>query len=254
MCRFCLALTRRDFCSGALALGLGPPRSGLLEPALHVAPNQIAVTLDACPGHFDPRIATTLVARRIPATIFVTAIWMHQNRQGLAYFLAHPDIFALENHGAKHLPPVLGTTQVYGLPVAGSLDAIKTEILNGAAAIHTATGKYPAWYRGAAGLYSPQAIPFIQSLGFKIAGYSLNSDQGASLPAATVAARITAARPGDVIEGHINQPHRPSGAGIATGLAALQTQGTEFVLLPQGDVVPLDPLPRAEGPLDPTRL
>lgn len=237
MCFLCINPTRREFLGGAIAmpLALGTPRHGLLEPVLRVAPagapGQVAVTLDACPGHFDPRVATALVAHKIPATIFVTAIWMKWNRDGLAYFLAHPDIFTLENHGAKHLPPVLGTTPVYGLPVAGTLPAIRTEIIDGAVAISDATGRMPLWYRGAAGLYSPEAIPFIEALGVKIAGYSLNSDQGASLPAASVAKRIAAARDGDVIEGHINQPKRSSGAGIAEGLVALQAQGLQFVRL-----------------------
>jgi peptidoglycan/xylan/chitin deacetylase (PgdA/CDA1 family) len=237
MCVLCAKPSRRDFCAGALILPLtlGTPHRGLLEPSLRLPPSpppgHVAVTLDACPGHFDPRIATVLAAHRIPATIFVTAIWMRWNPKGLAYFLAHPDIFTLENHGAKHLPPVLGSKTVYGLPVAGSLDAIRTEVLDGATAIQAATGKRPTWYRGAAGLYSPEAIPYIEALGFKIAGYSLNSDQGASLPAGTVAKRIAAARDGDVIEGHINQPLRPSGAGIAAGLAVLQAQGMGFAKL-----------------------
>ena len=237
MCILCVKPTRRAFCAGALALplSLGTPRHGLLEPVLRLTPagppGQVAITLDACPGHFDPRIATALVAHKIPATIFITAVWMKWNPAGLAYFLAHPEIFALQNHGAKHLPPVLGDKPVYGLKVAGSLDAIRAEVINGAVAVQAATGKPPLWYRGAAGLYSPQAIPFIESMGFRIAGYSLNSDQGASLPAATAAKRIEAAQNGDVIEGHINQPKRDSGAGIAAGLIALQAQGMKFVLL-----------------------
>ncbi len=192
---------------------------------------QVALTLDACPGGFDPRIATMLVARQIPAAIFVTAIWMRHNPQGLAYFLAHKNIFDLQNHGARHLPAVLGDAKIYGLPVAGSFAAIKAEILAGAAAVAEATGRPPGWYRGAAGLYSPEALPFIESLGVRIAGYSLNADAGAALPAAMVARRIEAAHDGDVIEGHINQPHRASGTGIAAGLAALQAGGMGFTRL-----------------------
>lgn len=233
MCVLCVKPTRREFCAGALAmpLSLGAKRGGLLEPSLHVEQGAVAVTLDACPGHFDPRVANALVTLKIPATIFVTATWMKWNRDGLAFLLAHPEIFTLQNHGDKHLPPILGDKPVYGLKVAGSFDAIRAEVIDGAVAVQQATGKAPLWYRGAAGLYSPEAIPFIESMGFKIAGYSLNSDQGASLPAASVAKRIAAAQNGDVIEGHINQPKRQSGAGIAHGLAMLQSQGARFVTL-----------------------
>ena len=238
MCRLCVKPTRREFCAGAMVapLALGTPRDGLLEPSLRLEPSgltpgRIAVTLDACPGHFDPRVATALVNLRIPATIFITALWMEWNRDGLAYFLSHPNIFHLENHGALHLPPVLGNQRVYGLKVAGSLPVIRAEVLDGAAAVRAATGKQPSWYRGAAGLYSPETIPFIEGLGFKIAGYSLNSDEGASLPAAITAKRLAAARDGDVTEGHINQPLRASGAGIAEGLAKLKAEGMQFTTL-----------------------
>jgi peptidoglycan/xylan/chitin deacetylase (PgdA/CDA1 family) len=128
---------------------------------------------------------------------------------------------------------VLGSAPVYGLKVAGTLAAIRAEVLDGADAIERATGRRPLWYRGAAGLYSPEAIPAIEALGFRVAGYSLNSDEGASLPAASVARRIAAAHDGDVLEGHINQPRRASGAGIATGLTALHDAGARFARLDQ---------------------
>ena len=239
MCRACdIRLSRRQLCHGLLAapLALGPVhKDGLMEPVLRLqpqtGPRRVAVTLDACPGHFDPRIATVLVARKIPATIFITAVWMHMNPEGLAFFQAHPDVFTLENHGARHLPPVLGTQRIYGLEVAGSWPAIQAEIEGGAEAIYKITGRRPVWYRGAAGLYTPSVVPQIEAMGPRVAGYSLNSDAGASFPAELVEARIKAARDGDVIEGHINQPRRSSGAGIAAGLAALQDSGAQFVRL-----------------------
>jgi len=48
-----------------------------------------------------------------------------------------------------------------------------------------------------------------------------------------VATRIAAAKDGDVIEGHINQPKRGSGAGIAAGLKALHDAGAKFIRLDQ---------------------
>ena len=57
--------------------------------------------------------------------------------------------------------------------------------------------------------------------GFGIAGYSLNADAGASLPAHSVAHRIAGAISGDVIVAHINQPTRPSGAGVAAGILGI---------------------------------
>lgn len=249
MCQSCLparVLSRRRF--GALAIGgaamaaKDASAGTMIEPELRlIHPDQraVALTLDACPGHFDLRIAEAMVEDRIPATIFVTALWLEHNRSALGFLLAHPDLFALENHGARHLPPVLGEHPVYGLHPAGTLEAIRQEVADGAAAVTAASGRPPRWYRGATGLYSPEAMPAIRQMGFAIAGYSLNSDMGASLPAATVAARIARATPGSVIIGHINQPAHASGAGIVEGIRALRRQGMAFVHLDAVSTLPV---------------
>ena len=215
----------------ALALGLSAlavPAHALdtIEPRFprpppSQGPRRIALTLDACNGGFDRRIAEALVARVARATIFLTADWIRTNKQGLAYLLAHPRIFTFENHGERHIPPVLGTGTLYGLPIAGTIEAIRREVEQGARAIHAATGTTTRWYRGATARYSPAAIPEIRRLGHQIAAYSLNADEGASLPASAVAARVSAARDGDVIIAHINQPTRPSGEGLARAIATL---------------------------------
>ena len=69
----------------------------------------------------------------------------------------------------------------------------------------------------------------------RIGAYSLSADQGASLPAADVAARMATAQDGEVIIGHINQPHRPSGEGIAQGIINLRRAGFSFVHLDELD-------------------
>lgn len=228
-----IPLTRRDFGSGIASLAAGS--ASLVEPVLRLPPSDrptVALTLDACPGGFDERLARALTENGIPATIFVTSLWLRHNPNGLALLLAHRDLFSFQNHGERHLPPVLGTASVCGLRTAGTLAGIRTEITLGADTIAAATGDRPQWYRGAAALYSPEAIPAIRQMGCGIGGFSLNADAGASLPTARVVARIAKARDGDVIIGHINQPLRPSGAGIAAGVLALKRQGMMFARLP----------------------
>jgi peptidoglycan/xylan/chitin deacetylase (PgdA/CDA1 family) len=234
---------RRHFIAGGLTLGALPgafiaqAATGLVEPVLrlaNIAPGErtVALTLDACPGAFDWRIADRLLEHEIAATILVTGLWIRRNRAAVDFLRARPDLFAIENHGARHVPPVLGERTVFGIEAAGDLGAVSREVSGGAAAIEAAFGTRPGWYRGAAGLYSPVAIPAIEAMGFRIAGFSLNGDVGASLPAAAVAARIARARNGDVIVSHINQPLRPSGQGVADGVAELKRQGVRFVHLP----------------------
>jgi peptidoglycan/xylan/chitin deacetylase (PgdA/CDA1 family) len=193
----------------------------------------VALTLDACPGAFDERIAVALVESRICATIFVTELWLHRNPAGLTFLLANNDLFGIENHGALHIPPVLGRGTIFGIPVAGDLAAVQREVTGGATAVTTTTGAAPRWYRAATGYYSPSAMQAIQDLGFGIAGYSLNADGGASLPARDVTNRIAKATNGEVIVAHINQPDRPSGHGVVAGIRELQRRGASFLRLDQ---------------------
>ena len=214
-----------------------------VEPRIRLAdvpPDKrvIALTFDCCPGAFDTRIATVLITEHIPATIFITWLWMRRNPDGLALLLAHPELFAIENHGELHIPPVLGNRTIFGIRVAGDLPAIRHEIDAGARAIQTATGRSPRWYRAATGFYTPSVIPQIEKSGSAIGGYSLSADLGASLPAARVAARMAGASSGDVIVAHLNQPLRPSGLGVVAGLRALQRQGTVFLRLDQTRTTP----------------
>jgi peptidoglycan/xylan/chitin deacetylase (PgdA/CDA1 family) len=237
-------LSRRSLLAAIAAPACLPaPADALLEPAISLqlppdAPRTVALTLDACTGLVDLRIVQALVDHAVPAAIFATGLWLRGNAPVLALMRSHPDLFTLQNHGELHLPPVLGSRRVYGLPVAGTLDAVQREVTRGGDLVARARGERPRWYRGAAGLYSPPALATIQDMGVMIAGYSLNADEGASLPAESVARRIAAARSGDVIVAHINQPHRPSGAGVAAGVARLKQDGAMFVAL---DALPTTP-------------
>jgi peptidoglycan/xylan/chitin deacetylase (PgdA/CDA1 family) len=246
MCGRCIS--RRGLAGAAAALAVArhaaaaepdaPVEVHMRLPASADQP-EVALTFDACPGAFDLRIASALIDDRIPATVFVTAAWMQRNPEGLKLLLAHPDLFSLQNHGERHIPPVLGDRSIFGIRAAGDLATIRTEVRNGAQAIEAATGIAPRWYRAATGFYTPSVIPDIEAMGCSIGGYSFSADAGASLPADRVAARLAAARSGDVVVAHINQPLRPSGAGVVAGLLELQRKGVVFVRLDRVAAAPV---------------
>ncbi len=211
-------------------------RSSLIEPSLKLSlasdhERIVALTLDACSGGFDRKVVEALISWQVPTTMFLTARWIRSNPEGLKIILDHQNLFAIGNHGAQHVAAVIGTSSIFGVRTAGDEDAIKAEVIGGADSIQKATGFATKWYRGATALYSPAALPLIQSLGFSIAGFSLNADEGASLSAGAVAERMKRARHGDVIIAHMNQPHRPSGAGVVNGVRALLDQGVTFTKL-----------------------
>ncbi|WP_370647992.1 polysaccharide deacetylase family protein [Phyllobacterium meliloti] len=211
-------------------------QASFVEPKLYIAKGgsaspQVALTLDACSGQTDLRILNTLVENRIPATIFVTARWMRRNAEALAVMKAHPDLFELENHGLNHVPAIDNQPTMFGLKTAGSEAGIRSEIQGGVDAMSRASVAKPVWYRDATARYSENGIRIIHDMGYRVAGYSLNADMGASLMAGQVEKRISAAKDGDVIIAHINQPSRVAGEGVAKGVLALQKKGFRFVRL-----------------------
>ena len=213
-----------------------------IHHVLAVSPRQqgkiLALTLDACGGGVDLGIVDFLIARKIPATIFATRRWIRRNPEALATLTAHAELFDVENHGANHLPAVIGADrQVYGIAGVADLAALKREVTNGAAAIQAATGVAPRWFRGATALYDPKAVQAIAGMGYKVAGFSVNADHGGLFSKERVASRLKKAGSQDIILAHLNRPQSGTGAGLIEGLAWLQDQGFRFVTLRDSEVV-----------------
>ncbi len=120
---------------------------------------------------------------------------------------------------------------IYGIPAAGSAQAVHQEVTGGAEAVRAAGFPPPKWFRGSTAKYDVSAIRQIRDLGFRVAGYSVNGDGGSTLGAADAERRIAAAKNGDVILAHINQPTHAAGEGVARALLALKNRGVEFVRL-----------------------
>ncbi|HWA11510.1 MAG TPA: polysaccharide deacetylase family protein [Burkholderiales bacterium] len=201
-----------------------------------------ALTLDACGGAFDAELVDFLVEHRIPATIFATRRWLRRNPQALAKLVGNADLFDIENHGANHVPAFIGRdTLVYG--IAGELDVahLKREVSQGASAVAKATGAPPRWYRGATAEYDDESLRVIEQMGYKVAGFSVNADAGASLPKARIVARLKKVKNGDIIIAHVNRPESDTAEGLAAGLALLQARGFRFVKLGEFPLRPLRP-------------
>ncbi len=202
--------------------------------------NVVALTLDACGGGFDAQFANFLIEHRIHATIFATRRWIRRNPQALALLNAHADLFDIEDHGANHVPAVIGAERsVYGLAGVADLKQLKREVSGGADAVKAATGIAPHWYRGATGEYDPEAIKAIEAMGYKLAGFSVNADNGATLEKKKIVWRLKKVRSGDIIIAHLNKPASDTGKGMAEGLQLLLDQGFRFIRLDAAEVRPL---------------
>lgn len=202
-------------------------------PAPYMADRSIALTLDACSGDFDRAFAEGLVAQNVRSTIFVTARWIARHPDDIQYLKAHRDLFDIENHGAEHKAPTLGSTRgPYGVPAVATLEGLDDEVNGGEKALEGAFGTKAHWFRGATALYSPEALERLHAKGWQVAGYSVPLDDGASLPANKVEQRALSAKPGDVLIGHINHPRAGTREGVLRALPELKRRGLHFGWLP----------------------
>lgn len=227
----------------AKSQGTGPlDRSVEVHHRLVLAPGEqaVALTLDACGGDFDAALVDLLVEHRIPATIFATRLWIAKNPAAVRRLAARPDLFAVENHGDSHRAPVLGEGRsVYGVPGVADLAALDREVEGGAGAIVKSGFPKPSWFRGATARYDREAMAAIGAMGYRIAGFSVNGDFGATLPRSAVASRLAAAVPGDVILMHVNKPAGEGAEGLRDALPGLLAKGLVFVKLRDREVAPV---------------
>ena len=180
------------------------------------------------PGLIRPTYCRRARTARIPATIFATGVWLRENPKGLTFLLAHHDLFAIENHGEWHTPPILGVgPEILGLPIAGSLVAIQREVQQFIASIAAATtGTTPTWYRASTGYPVPLRYHSSSTSASTIGGHSLNADTAAPRcrptasptalplpPAATSSSRTSISRPARAVPALL-----PARAGIAAPL------------------------------------
>lgn len=199
--------------------------------------NVVALTLDACGGDFDADLVTTLIDLRVPATIFATRKWIDRHPEGIALLNAHPELFVIEDHGAAHVPAVIGfDKRVYGLRGEPDIAHLHDEIEGGAAAIAATGAPRPQWYRGATALYDRAAIGAIEAMGYRIAGFSVNADVGATLSRREIIARLQSVKSGDIIIAHMNKPASESAEALRDALPGLMRRGVQFVTL-RGRVV-----------------
>ena len=197
----------------------------------------VALTLDACTGQYDDDLIQFLIRNRLPATIFATKKWLDRNPYGVSVIKSHLDLFDVEDHGENHIPAVIGLgRKVYGIPGEPDIVHLRREVTKGARAVEAVTGVAPRWYRGATAEYDNQAVDEITKLGYKIAGFSVNADAGATLSKASIEERLSHVKSGDVIIAHMNKPTSDTAEGLSVGLLHLLRNGFAFVRLDQVDL------------------
>lgn len=211
----------------------GETLPGVVSRLTHTS--AVALTLDACGGVTDTRIIALLRAHNVPATIFATNIWLRYNKT-IAGNLAADPLFTLAAHGKRHKPASVNGKAAFGIMGTHSIPSLVEEIADNLAALAAITGKQPLWYRSATAHYDDLAVMILHDMGMKIAGYTVNADAGATLPAEKVAARILAAPQGAIILCHCNRPESGTYAGLAKAIPAMLEKGVRFVSLAEAGI------------------
>lgn len=194
----------------------------------------LALTLDACGGKkgasFDAALIVFLRKQAIPATIFVTSSWLRTNPEALRDLAADP-LFEIAAHGSNHKPCSVSGNSVYGIKGTTSVLELVREVEGNARDIARATGFRPRWFRSGTAYYDDVAVSIIGDLDLHIAGYSVAADEGATLPADKVAAKLKAAKNGDILLLHVNKPASGTREGLQKALPELMARGARFVRL-----------------------
>jgi hypothetical protein len=74
-------------------------------------------------------------------------------------------------------------------------------------------------------------------MGYKIAGFSVNADEGATLKTKQITERLSHVHGGDVIIAHMNKPRSDTAEGLSSGIIDVLKKGLVVVRLDQVDLI-----------------
>ena len=195
----------------------------------------VYLTLDACGSKddgYDKELIDFLRAEKIKATLFINARWIDKNPD-IFMQLARDPLFKIENHGMRHKPASVSGRTVYKIKGTVSKDDLVYEVNANADKIEKLTGRRPRWFRSGTAYYDGEAINIItKELGYKIAGFAITLDAGATFPAGKVYSQTMLAKSYDILLAHMNRPKGETFEGLKPALLELKAKGFVFDVLP----------------------
>ncbi|WP_434796336.1 polysaccharide deacetylase family protein [Terrisporobacter vanillatitrophus] len=195
---------------------------------------EIALTLDACGGKqgskYDKEIINFLDKENIPATLFINYRWIEDNKD-IFINLSKNNNFEIENHGYSHKPLSVNKKSIYNIEGTSNVEDVIKEIKLNEDEIYKLTGKKPKYFRSGTAYYDEVSIKIAEKLGYKIAGFSINGDGGATFSKEEVINEVSKSKAGDIIISHFNQPNGYTYEGLKEALIKLRKEGYEFVKL-----------------------
>lgn len=195
---------------------------------------EIALTLDACGGKngskYDKELIDFLEKEKIPATLFINYRWIEANKD-IFMELSKNNNFEIENHGYSHKPLSANKKSIYNIEGTSNVKEVIKEIKLNEDQIYKLTGKKTKYFRSGTAYYDEVAIKVANKLGYKIAGFSINGDGGATFSKEEIISEVSKAKPRDIIISHFNQPNGNTYEGLKEALIKLREEGYKFVKL-----------------------
>ena len=195
----------------------------------------IALTFDLCGGNrtgIDEKLIKFLVQNEISATFFLSSSWTDvRSADALVQEMIRTPFFEIANHGTRHVPLSVNGRYAYKTKGTGSVEEVFDEVELNAQKIKTLTGKTPVFFRSGTAHYDDVSVKIVAAMGYKIAGFSINGDEGATASAKKVKRNILAAKGGEIVLCHANRPGSGTADGVIAAVRELKLRGFIFVTL-----------------------
>lgn len=193
----------------------------------------LALTFDACGSKndgFDEALIDFLIKEKVPATLFINARWIDKYPEHFKK-ISQCGNFEIENHGLQHKPCSSNGRSVYGIDGTKTPEEIVDEIELNGRKIEKLTGRKPSYYRSGTAYYDEIGISIASDLGYKIGGFAVLGDAGASYSKEKVKEVLLNAPSGSIVIMHMNHPEKQTGEGVISAVPELKKRGVRFVKL-----------------------
>jgi peptidoglycan/xylan/chitin deacetylase (PgdA/CDA1 family) len=196
----------------------------------------MAFTFDACGTKYGDQYDNELVAflnkEHIPATMFVTGLWIDANTTTFNQ-LIKDTLFEIENHGLNHLPCAISGETEYGIKGTLNVGQAFDELELNNRKIKALTGRRPKFFRSPTAYADEACVKVAGQLGLTTISFDiLSGDAVPYTPAKTIAATILQnAKDGAIVIMHMNHPKWYTYEALEIVIPELRKQGYTFVKL-----------------------
>lgn len=213
----------------ALATGFVPTPSPHLITHGSRRQRLVALTFDADPNGYDPRIVAELRGTATPATIFLTGLFVRRHPAAVRAF-AHDPLLELENHSYDHRA---WESPCYGLATVSEAKK-RSEVTRTEQLIERVAARRPRYFRFPGGCQDEADITLVRSLGEQPVQWDVVSgDAYLRDPAAVERQVLASVQAGSIVVMHLNgAPRAPAtAAALPAIVSTLRARGFRLVLL-----------------------